>query len=280
MATVFMADPATGRCALFNEPTTSGDPKNPNSARNAPLNNPASNLANIYYHSDYDALEVAFGPTVIGMNHTLIPAGSAPTGPGVAPDFQQYGGYNNDQLLFTHSLGYVPDFFLVSGSNVIHPGYPIQYDSASGRARCVTAYANTTQIRLWEVGIRTANTLPAIAINYTLMVLRAPPAPSGNQLIDVALSTTGITKMARNKFSSDRKYLQIVAGGSPFGFSLGRTIDLANGTFRSVDPSGAIRDVVPSTFRVSFGSGTPTFGPNGDYNGSFTGDPSILVQAP
>ncbi len=279
MTTVFQIDPVTARCALFDEPVASGAFDDPNSARNAPLNSPATNLAYLYYHSDYDPMEVAFQQSAIAISHALIPAGSAPGGPGVAADFQQYGNYVADQLLFTHNLGYVPDFLLASGQNIIHPGYPIQYDSASGRARCVTAYANTTQIRIWEFGIQTSLSLAATNVNYNLIVLRQPPAPSGNILYEFD-GVTGLITMAKGKFSSDRKYLQIVAGGTPFGFPLGRTIDLGNGTFRSVAPDGTIRDVVPATFRVSFGSGTPTFGPNGNYNGAFTGDGSYQVQAP
>lgn len=279
MAVVFMTDPVTGRCALYEEPSGSGAADNPYSARNAPLNNPASNLAYLYFHSDYDPMEVVSGPTVVGINHATIAAGTGPGGAVSVNNGRVYGGYSADHLLLTHGLGYVPDFFLLSGSNVIHPGFPIQYDSADGRARQVTAYATTTQIRLYEVGVQTSTALAGLTVNYTVLVLKAPPAPTGDVLLDFNPST-GVVKMARDKFSSDRRYLQIVAGGSPFGLPLGRTIDLANGTFRSVSPDGTIRDVVPSTFRVSFGSGTPTYGPNGNYNGAFTGDPSILVQAP
>lgn len=279
MAIVFMTDPVTGRCALYDEPTTSGDPADPNSARNAPLNNPAANLASLYYHSDYDPMEVGLGPTTVGITHATIPAGSGSGGAATVNNGQVYGGYTADHLLVTHGLGYVPDFFLISGSNVIHPGYPIQFDSADGRSRCVTAYANANQIRLYEFGIQTSNPLPGLTVNYTVMVLKAPPAPVGNVLLDFD-PTTGIVKMARDKFSSDRRYLQIVAGGSPFAFPLGRTIDLANGTFRSV--AGAIRDVVPATFRIAFGSAVVgyVYGPDGNYNGSFTGEPTIQVQAP
>ena len=279
MAVVFMTDPATGRCALFDEPSGTGDADDPNSARNAPLNSPATNLAYLYFHSDYDPMEVVIGPTTVTISHATIAAGTGPGGAVSVNGALVFGGYTADHLLVTHSLGYVPDFFLLSGSNVIHPGYPIQFDSADGRSRCVTAYANTTQIRLHEFGIQTSNALAGLSVDYDVMVLKAPPAAVGDVLLDFDPGT-GIVQMAREKFSSDRKYLQIVAGGSPFGLPLGRTIDLANGTFRSVSPDGTIRDVVPATFRISFGSGSPNYGPDGDYNGSFTGDPSILAQAP
>ena len=279
MADVFMSDPATGRCALYTEPTASGDPQDPNSARNAPLNNPASNLAALYYHSDYDPVEVAFGPTNTTISHATIAAGTGPGGLVTVNGGQAYGGYTTNHLLLTHSLGYVPDFMVSVGSQTLHPGYPVQYEGGDGRSRCVTAYATTTEIRLHEFGIQTSNALAAVSETYTTLVFKQPPAASGNVLMDFD-PATGILKMAKNKFSSDRKYHQIVAGGSPFGFPTGRTIDLGNGTFRSVAPNGSIRDVIPSSFAISFGAYSTSYGPGGNYNGSFTGDPQILVQAP
>lgn len=281
MAVVFMTDPVTGRCALYEEPPGGGDANNPNSARNAPLNNPATNLQYLYFHSDYDPMEVAIGPTAFGITHGAIPAGSGPGGAVSVNNSQVYGNYVQDYAVLTHGLGYVPDFMLLSGSNVIHPGYPVQFDSADGRARCITAYATTTQIRFWEFGIQTSNVMPSVMVNYSIIVLRQPPAPVGNILMDFVLAT-GILKMARDKFQSDRRYLQIVAGGSPFGFPLGRTIDLGNGTFRSVAPDGSIRNPIPNTFRIAFGSAVTAYvyGPDGNYNGSFAGEGAIQVQAP
>lgn len=275
---VLMFDPVTARIALYTEPSSSGDPFDPNSARNAPLNNPASNLASLYYHSDYDPIEVGFGPTDVSITHSTIPAGSGIPGSVTINGASFYGNFSDDKLLFTHGLGYPTDFMVTVGDQTLHPGYPVQFVS-DGRARCVTAYATATEIRLYEVGIQTSSALASVGVTYTVLVFKRLPAPSGDVLMEFDPST-GVVKMARDKFSSDRRYLQIVAGGSPFGFPLGRTIDLANGTFRSVQPDGTIRDVIPSTFRLAIGNGGPAFGPSGNYTGAFTGDPSILVQAP
>lgn len=279
MATVFMADPATGRCALYLEPTSSGDPQDPNSARNAPLNNPASNLAYLYYHSDYDPVEVAIGPVNVSISHPEIPAGSGLGGQSSINGQLAYGGFTSTHTLVTHSLGYAPDFAVSVGNQTLHPGYPVQYDPADGRSRCVTAYATSSAIYLYEFGIQSSVALASTSITYNVMVYARPPAPSGGNLIDFNPSN-GVLKMARNKFSSDQRYLQIVSGGSPFGFPLGKTIDLSNGTFRSVQPNGSVRDVVPSIFQISFGEGGPAFGPTGEYKGSFTGGGAIQVQAP
>ncbi|MET3899663.1 hypothetical protein ABIB57_003625 [Devosia sp. UYZn731] len=276
---VLMFDPITARIALYTEPTLAGDPFDPNSARNAPLNSPAANLPSLYYHSDYDPMEVAVGPTDVLITHTAIPAGSGAPDAATINSQLVYGGYTQDRSLLAHGLPYVPDFLVVVGTQTLHPGYPVQYNALDGRARCVTAYATATEIRIYETGIQTSSVLAAVNVTYTVIVLKRPPAPVGSVLFEFD-PVTGITTMARGKFSSNRRYLQIVAGGSPFGFPLGRTIDLANGTFRSVQPDGTIRDVVPAAFKLSFGFGGPNFGPAGNYNGSFTGDPQIQVQAP
>jgi len=279
MVDVFMTDPATGRCALYTEPVNMGDFDDPNSARNAPLNNPGANLQYLYFHSDYDPMEVAFGPTTVAVSHGTIPAGSPSGGIAGLNNGRVFGGYSTSHVLLTHSLGYEPDFFILQGLNAVHPGYPIQFDSADGRSRNVTAYATTSQIILYEYGVQTSNALAGLSVNYTTLVLKRPPAASGDILMDFD-PVSGIVKMGLDKFSSDRRYLQIVSGGSPFSLPLDRTIDLANGAPRSVSPDGAIRDVIPASFSISYGYGPPTFGPGGDYNGTFTGSPSIQVQAP
>jgi len=279
MAVVYMTDPSTGRCALFEEPVETGDFNDPDSARNAPLNSPSTNLQYLYFHSDYDPMEV-IGPVDITINHGTVPANPASGGAvGQLTTGVSYGGYTTDYAVHTHGLGYVPDFLAVVGSDIMSPGYPVQFALADGRCRFVTFYATTTQIRAYEFAMQTSASLSAISIDYSLLILRQPPAPTGDVLLD-SDPETGIVTMGRGKFSSDRKYLQIVDGGSPFALPTGKTVDLANGTFRSISASGAVRDIVPSSFRVSFGAYGSQGGPAGNYNGSFAGEPVIQVQAP
>jgi hypothetical protein len=272
-------DPQSGRVAIYEVPTDIGDPDDPAALCNAPLNDPANNLQYLYYHSDYDPME-AVGPIDITINHGTVPANPASGGAvGQLTTGVSYGGYATDYAVHTHGLGYVPDFLAVVGSDIMSPGYPVQFDLGDGRCRFVTFYATTTEIRAYEFAMQTSAALGAISIDYSLLILKAPPAPTGDALFDFD-PDTNIVKMALEKFSSDRKYLQIVAGGSPFALPTGKTVDLANGTFRSVSASGAIRDIVPSSFAVSFGGYGSQAGPTGDYNGSFTGEPVIQVQAP
>lgn len=228
-------------------------------------------------------MEVVGDPVSTSVSHPVIPAGTAGGGSTVGLNGSRvYGSFVQTHVLHTHGLGYVPDFFIIEGGNAVHPGYPIQFNASDGRARCVAAYATTTQIILREFGIQTSNALDAINVTYTLLILRAPPAASGNILMDFN-PTTGVTTLGRGKFSSDRRYLQIVAGGTPYNIPLDRTVDLNNGAPRSAI-AGTIRDIVPSNFRIGFGfegrNDPRQFGPAGTYNGSYTGPPTIQVKAP
>jgi hypothetical protein len=279
MVDVLFIDPETGDTALFVDPGGGGAWDDIAAPMNRPAKNPLNWLSHIYFHSALDPMEVAIGPTNVSVSHGTIPAGTPSGGVVGLNNGRVYGGYTTSHVLLTHSLGYVPDFFILQGSNTLHPGYPIQFDSADGRSRNVTAYATTSQIILYEYGVQTSNALAGVSVTYTLLVLRRPPAPTGSAMMEFD-PDTGVVKMGRDKFSSDRRYLQVVPGGSPYSLPLERTVDLANGAPRSVSPDGTIRDVVPPSFRIAYGFGGPSFGPDGNYNGSFTGAPAIQVKAP
>lgn len=280
MAKVFMADPSTGRCALYEEPVTTGDPTNPNSARNAPLNNPATNLQYLYFHSDYDPMEAFSAPSTVSISHDAIPAYSGSSGEFIPG--QYYGNFTRDHLLLTHDLGYVPDFFVIRDSHTVFPGFPVQYTAAVGLARYVTPYATTTQIRLYEVGVQSSSILPAITVPYTVLVIRRPPSPTGNVLLDFSPGT-GVVTMGRDKFNSSRRYLQVSSNPTAFGIPLGKTIDLNNGAFRAVSPGGAVNEPIPAypTIRVGrLGVGGSVEGNPANYGGSFTGEPFIRTDVP
>lgn len=283
MAIVFMTDPLTGRCAIFEENGTTGDPDNPNSTRNAPLNNPNANLSRIYFHSDLDYCEVSHGPTTVTVTHASVSSGSDPaTGVGWSNKLV-YGAYSIDRNLLTHNLGYVPDFLVISNDDIVYGGTPVQYAS-DGRTRNVTVYATSTQIRMHETAVRTSSTLSSVSRDYTVIVFRQPPSPIGNILIDWN-PTSEVLTMGKEKFKSDRRYLQVVASGSTFGFARGRTIDLSNGAVRFVDPDLSITDVVPPGTAMYFAMSTqPTgsieLGPSFAYDGSFAGTAGIQFQVP
>ena len=277
MAIVFMTDPSTGRCALYDENGTSGDADNPNSTRNAPLNSPASHLDKVYFHSDFDYMEVSHGPTVATVSHASVTAGSVPGGATIAFG---WAAASADHLLLTHSLGYVPQAMVVYAGNVLWPGMPVQVE-ADGGARFVSFYVTSSEVRLYEWASVGTGNLPSASRDYTVLVFKQPPAPSGDILIDFDPST-GAVQMGLGKFDSSRRYLQVVAGGTPFGIALGRTIDLNNGAPRAVRPDGTAFDPVPAGMALGIErpGASYVYGSSMAYGGSFTGPGQIEVQAP
>lgn len=283
MAIVFMTSPAHGKVALFSEPTTSGDPGDYNAARNAPLKTPASYLANLKFHSDLDYLEVANGPSDVTVSHAAVGAGSGPSELVGLNNVQVYGAVTATHVLLAHGLGYIPDFLVVANGDTVYGGTPVQRLS-DGRTRHVAAYATTTHIALREWAVQTASAMPATSVTYTVIVFKRPPAPSGTVLFEVD-QADGEVRMGFDKFNSSRRYLQVVSGDTPFGFSLGRTIDLANGAPRLVDPDGSITDIVPAGTAMAFAMssepvGSISYGPSMAYDGSFAGTASVLWKVP
>lgn len=293
MAIAFRTFAAEGIVALFDEPNDTGDVHDIDAPRNAPAKSPEDHLDKIYFHSSLDNLEVE-SDTTVAINHSSVAgasSGSVSGGGGTAGGASQseadanlaFAKGKTTHNLVTHDLGYVPDVLVLVGDLALAPGMPVQVQSG-GRMRFVTPYVTTTQVRIAEWSTVSASALSSVSLDYRVMIFRAPPAPSGDKVMQVD-SDTGLVTMAQGRFDSSRRYLQVVSGGTPFGISYGKTIDLKNGAPRFVDPDGDIYDPVPDMkyrMRMShfIGTYTGSYGASMAYDGSFSGSPSILVQAP
>lgn len=283
MTRVFKISRSADAVAFFETAPGGGDPANPSSLRNRPLVDPGNWLGNIIFHSDLDYMEVSHGPTDTTISHAAVAAGTGPASGLGLNNLLFYSGVTTTHLLLTHSLGYVPDFLVVANGDTVFGGTSVQRLS-DGRTRNVAAYATTTEIRLAERAVQTSSIMPAISVTYTIIVFKRPPAPSGN----IGFKVDPVVKrvmMAREKFDSRRRYLQSVAGGTPYGFTAGRTVDLKNGAPRLVDPDGTITDIVPAGTAMYFAmtaepTGSRTYGASQAYDGTFTGSPGILFKVP
>lgn len=295
MPIVFQVDPVTGKVALFEEAPGGGSFADPHSPRNRPLLDPNNWLANIYFHSDLDNLEIVSN-TTITVAHAAVAAtssgglnspqafGQASTG---NAETVRYKAASSEHVLVTHNLGYIPNALIVVGSNVIWPGMPVQ-TFTDGRGRYVSAYVTTTQVKLHEWVSGTDAALAAVNVAYRVIVFKQTPDPSGSILFDFN-HTSGLVQMARGRFRSDRNYLQVVPGGSPFSIAYGKTLDLKNGAPRFIKPDGSHFDPVPATqkgrFVVKYGNNgeftyTGAYGLAMNYNGTAVAPAEILVQAP
>lgn len=284
MPIVFMTDPATGRIALFEEAPGGGDFDDPNSMRNRPLNDPVAWFDLLYFHSDFNYMEVSSGPLSVTVNHPSVSTFSPPAGATIAFG---WGSGVADHALAAHGLGYAPLALVALGNNILWPGMPVQVQGDGGQ-RFATIYSDATHVRLHEFSSVGVSALAAASLNYTVLIFRNPPPPSGDILFDFD-PATGAVQMGLGKFNSLRRYLQVVAGGTPFGIAYGgRTIDVANGAPRAFRPDGSFFEPVPSALQIGLSRidlrGTnygTVYGGSMAYNGSFAGPPgSIQVQAP
>lgn len=290
----FREFPEVGVVALFDEPAGSGgDVTDIDAPRNAPAKTPAAHLDKIYFHSSLDSMEVLVDTTV-AVNHALVAAasngdvgqtaadGTATASQGSPPKWLASAV---NRTLYTHNLGYLPHAFVVVDGKVLWPGMPVQ-TFAGGRGRYCSLYVTSSIIGLREWTSMSATDLPAISKSYRILVIKRPPAaPTDGKLIDFD-PASGIVKMGRGKFSSDRRYLQVVPGGTPFSLPGGRMLDVKNGAPRFVMPDGTLYEPVPATARarmiVNYATGTYTgaWGDYMNYTGALALPAQIAVQAP
>lgn len=287
MTIAFRAFPAAGVVAMFVEAPGGGDIFDINAPCNAPALDPENHLASIYLHSGLDNFEVV-SDTTVTINHLQANGlGSGSIG-GSIVNAMTFNRSSADNLLVTHSLGYVPDCIVLVDDQILFPGRPVQ-SFTDGRGRYCTAYATTTAIRLAEWTAVSASNLTAQSIDYRVIVFKQPPAPSGDELIDFD-PDTGVLQLAFGRFNSSRAYAQVVAGGSPFGVAFGKTMDFANGAVRFVNPDGTTFEPIPNTqkgrWEASYSGAAGSFSYTGaygsamSYTGSFAGPEQISVQAP
>lgn len=277
MSEAFLVFPETGLTAWFIEAPGGGDRWSIDALRNRPAKTPADWLSSVRFHSDLDYMEISHFDTT-NINHAAVPAASAPGGDVAANIVYGMGTSTADHLLLTHNLGYEPFALVAFGTNTLTPGLPVQAD-ANGGGRYVTVYCTSTEVRLHEFGSSGSVNLAAVSNEYTVMVFRNPPEPSGNVLFKVG--GAGEVSMGRGTFNSSRQYLQVSPGGSPFGLALGVTVDVKNGAPRFVRPDGTFYDPVPDDFRLRmFESPVAGFGSPASYNGSYSGASVIQVQVP
>jgi len=279
---------------MFDEASGGGDIFDITSQCNRPANSPSSWLSSIYFHSDLDIAEVV-SDTTVSITHASVGGStsdglSSSDGVGSASAENaavvRYNAGSDDQLAVTHSLGYVPDALVVVSGNVLDPGMPVQL-TGTGRGRYASLYLTTTEARIKTWASVSGSTLSSVTLDYRVIILRQPRTASGNDLFKFD-PATGITKMAKDRFSTDRNYLQVVSGGSPYGIAYGKTIDLDGGAPKFFFPDGTTFEPVPNTLKsrivVGYGNGAATYtgsyGSAMNYSGSASAPTQILVQAP
>lgn len=227
------------RCAIYEEAPGGGNPEDPNSLMNRPVLNPMGWLDNVYFHSSFDYYGAVFYNPAVAISHAAVAGLTSQVTRQVSVEGQRAYG---DHLLIQHNLGYVPRFFAVYNGLLVPHGLPVQ-DQGSGRKRFVTAYATTTQIRLWEVGWSSTLNLDAVNLNYGVIVFANSEA---NPLLDQLRIEPGTVVFGRGRFNLAWPHLRAVAAGdSPLSVPMGRTAAVGNGSLRVFGADGVPRDFGP-----------------------------------
>jgi len=277
---VEMQDPVAGRYAVFREPVDAGEFDDANSARNAPLNSPLSYLRHLYFHSDLRYLAVAAAGSVTIAHPTAGGGGNIPVGDNGAKSSNfAFGTFATSHTLVTHNLGVTPFAIVAVGNNVIWPGVPIQFSSGNGM-RTIMPVVTATQLALTE-RVSSAAALPGFGLTYSYLVIEAPIG-AANDILEEWDPDTGVFQCGRGKFRSDRRFLQVVAGGSPLAMFQGRSMDARNGAVRCIRADGTAFDPVPPSMQLGFVrlNMAPSYAGSMAYTGNYVGPAPIMVQAP
>lgn len=228
-----------GKVAIFTKPP-SGDPM-------LPFDDPVGNLEYVKFHSDlqYLSSQISVGP--VEITHTLL-AGVTGTGYTVGNGSQSTNTQPiaNGQVrqssiaLYTHSLGYVPLFQVITDRRIVSPGNVIQ--NPSGQLRMVSAYATTTQIFLQELAMSSAADLPAWDQTYYINIFRNPEADPGQPTLHLH---SGGMVLGKGKVTDVNRPLRRAGPDdtdNTFYIPIDRTIDIKNGALRNISPLAGVRD--------------------------------------
>jgi hypothetical protein len=228
-----------GKVAIFDTaPAFPGDdPEDPLAGMNRPFASPQDWIANVRFHSDFDYYTV-HSDTAVSISHASV-AGlvqSGGKGFGANPVLSYGQSVRSDNLLVSHGLPYVPRFIIAQNNRVIPNGMITQ--RLDNRARIVTFYATSTQIRIVDVGVSSDVALPAITVSYEVIVFREAVTDGSAPLLKLS---PGQCIMGQGKVDTTTKTMREGVGSdSPFYISIGRTLDINKGKTLLILPNGEI----------------------------------------
>jgi hypothetical protein len=222
--------------AIWEKPA-SGDPL-------APYDDPIANFGLVRFHSDFQYLSNSLRVNGISVSHASV---AGVTGSGYT--IPSSGGFATgpiangqivvtDKLLYTHSLGYVPQFMVLYNGAIVYGGTCVQQTADRLKARFVSAYATTTEIRLQDIGISNSDALPAASVSYDVLIFRDPSPIGGDPLYR---NTPDEITLGYGRITSEQRPLRRAVGAEGFFYiPLDRTSDIRNGAYRTISPAGAV----------------------------------------
>lgn len=202
------------------------------------LANPMTDPAKVLFHHTFGYYGVVAQDLARVVNHGAL-AGSTEDLGGVTVLGQ---AASTTHHLLTHGLGYAPKYFVALNGVMLPQGVPVQLEG--DRARWVSAYATTTEIRLWELAISSDVALSATSLTYAVVAFRDSVADPALPMLKIQPGS--MIAFGQGKFRIDAAHLRITGAGEPdFSIPLGRTADISGGGVRVVPPSAAAVTIGP-----------------------------------
>lgn len=209
----------------------------------APFDAPEDHLDRVWFSSTFDYYKIAHHDTH-SLTHSSVSGKSTTIGT-VVMNGQTVA---QDQVLYTHGLGYVPRYMVAIGGQLIQNFHPVQV-VGTDRIRCVSFYATETEIHCINFGTSSSSSLAAVTVDYDLLLFR-PPLDGVDPELPVFSAKQGI--MANGLISVDDILLRRAddLDASPFDINLGPAVDVDRGC-----PCWFLSDGTVVSFAAYAGSG-------------------------
>jgi hypothetical protein len=204
----------------------------------APFDNPELHLDRVWFASDFDYYKVAHHG-VHSLTHASV-AGKSQTFGTVVMAGQTIA---QDQVLYTHGLGYVPRYMVAVGGVLIQNSHPVQFVSTD-RVRTAAFYATATAIHCINHGTSSASLLASVAVDYELLLFR-PPLDGFDPDLPVFSAKQGILAKGIIKASDILLRRADDLDASPFDIALGPAVDIDRGSMRRFLSDGTHVDFGP-----------------------------------
>lgn len=222
-----------------------------NPANQDAVTDPLNNLEDVFFHSDLDYVSVA-AEMNFSITHAQRAVGSNATDYAYPkPEFPS-GGIN--PLL--HNLGYKPFGVCFINNAQLPANSHIQSNGMSFRTAALQV--DETSVSIYETSWVYGSPLPAITINYRVLLFSNPIVESGTKILQIEPNRF---VASRGKLDSNNRYLRQTLTQDPQNLYLsqGKTIDTNNGSFRVITADGVVIERPP-------------------YGGNFSAQPGIGVE--
>lgn len=136
------------------------------------INKPRKNIANVFFHSNFDYMQLAskFSASLtLPQRNRATQTSSGKKG---SSTYDVPASGTQRHLLGSHGIGYIPFATSVRGNNQVTPTAPIQTLGAS--QRLINVEMDSNNVYVFESWATYVNTLAAVTNTYTVWVFRNP----------------------------------------------------------------------------------------------------------